>query len=115
VRALLEQGSRVPRQRYVEALLEMSRLRAEADAALAALDAILLPVSPYVAPLIGQALERGTLLGFTRPFNVSGQPVIALPAPTTGLPVGIQVIGRSGTERELVEVALALEAEWRAS
>jgi len=115
VRALLEQGSRVPRQRYVEALLEMSRLRAEADAALAGLDAILLPVSPYVAPLIGQVLERGTLLGFTRPFNVSGQPVIALPAPTTGLPVGIQVIGRSGTERDLVDVALALEAEWRAS
>jgi aspartyl-tRNA(Asn)/glutamyl-tRNA(Gln) amidotransferase subunit A len=114
VRALLEQGSRVPRERYVQALLEMSRLRAEADAALAELDALLLPVTPYVAPVIGQPLERGTLLGFTRPFNVCGQPVISLPAPTTGLPVGMQVVGRCGAERELVEAALALEAEWRA-
>jgi Asp-tRNA(Asn)/Glu-tRNA(Gln) amidotransferase A subunit family amidase len=115
VRALLQQGSEVPRGRYVEALLEMSRLRAEADAAMGELDALLLPVTPYVAPVIGQPLERGTLLGFTRPFNVSCQPVIALPAPTTGLPVGIQVVGRSGAERRLVEAALALEAEWRAS
>ena len=115
VRALLQQGSELPWSRYVEALLEMARLRAEAEAAMAGLDAILLPATPYVAPVIGQPLERGTLLGFTRPFNVSGQPVITLPATTSGLPVGIQVIGRCGAERGLVEVALALEAEWRAS
>src|SRR5438067_3136903 len=110
VRALLKQGSELPWSRYVEALLEMARLRAEAEAAMADLDAILLPATPYVAPVIGQPLERGTLLGFTRPFNVSGQPVITLPATTSGLPVGIQVIGRCGAERGLVEVALALEA-----
>ncbi|MEP7104539.1 MAG: amidase [Chloroflexota bacterium] len=114
VLALLRQGSEVPRERYVAALLEQTRVRAEAEAALESMDALLLPAVPYVAPVIGQQLERGTMLGFTRPFNTSGHPVITLPAPTTGLPVGIQLVGRFGAERELVAAALALEAAWRA-
>jgi Asp-tRNA(Asn)/Glu-tRNA(Gln) amidotransferase A subunit family amidase len=113
VLALLQQGSQVPRAGYVAALLEQARIRAEAEAALAGVDALLLPAVPYVAPVIGQQLERGTMLGFTRPFNTTGHPVITLPAPTTGLPVGIQVVGHFGAELELVEVALALEAAWR--
>jgi aspartyl-tRNA(Asn)/glutamyl-tRNA(Gln) amidotransferase subunit A len=115
VLALLQQGGGVPRDRYVAALLEQARIRAEAEGALAGVDALLLPAVPYVAPVIGAQLERGTMLGFTRPFNTSGHPVITLPAPTTGLPVGIQVVGHFGAERELVEVALALEAAWRAA
>ena len=113
VLALLRQGSQVPRAEYLAALLEQARVRADAEDAMRELDAVVLPVTPYIAPLIGQQLERGTLLGFTRPFNTSGHPVIALPAPTGGLPVGIQVVGRFGRERGLVEVALALEAAWR--
>ncbi|HEX6350925.1 MAG TPA: amidase [Candidatus Dormibacteraeota bacterium] len=113
VLALLRQGAEVPRERYVAALLEQAYVRAEAEATLSEIDALLVPVAPYTAPLIGQQLERGTLLGFTRPFNTTGHPVIALPAPSDGLPVGIQVVGRFGRERELVEVAMALEAAWR--
>lgn len=114
VLALLQQGGAVPRAEYAAALLEQARLRAEAEAALEGIDALLVPAVPYVAPVIGARLERGTLLGFTRPFNTTGHPVITLPAPTTGLPVGIQVVGHFGGERHLVEVALALEADWRA-
>jgi Asp-tRNA(Asn)/Glu-tRNA(Gln) amidotransferase A subunit family amidase len=41
--------------------------------------------------------------------------VITLPAPVPAgtLPVGIQVVGRFGRERELVAAALAVEASWR--
>lgn len=117
VAAVLEHGSRMSRARYVTALLEQSRARVEAEAAMdaAGVEAMLLPTVPYVAPPIGEALERGTLLGFTRPFNTTGQPVITLPAPVPrdALPVGIQVVGRFGRERELVGAALALEAAWR--
>jgi aspartyl-tRNA(Asn)/glutamyl-tRNA(Gln) amidotransferase subunit A len=111
VRALLEQGSRLDRGRYVDALLQQSRLRAEAEAAMQEqrLDALLLPAVPYVAPRIGEALERGTLLGLTRPFNTTGQPVICLPAASDGLPVGVQLVGGFGREARLVEVAMAYE------
>ncbi len=113
VRALLAAGREVPRRRYVDALLEQSRLRAAAEDRLAAVDALLLPAVPFVAPRIGEDVARGKLLAFTRPFNTTGHPVIALPAPTPGLPVGIQVVGRFGGEAALVEVALALETAWR--
>jgi Asp-tRNA(Asn)/Glu-tRNA(Gln) amidotransferase A subunit family amidase len=101
----------------VEALLEQARVRAEAEAAMeaAGVDAVLVPAVPRTAPRIGEELERGILLGFTRPFNTSGHPVITLPAPVPAgtLPVGIQVVGRFGRERELVAAALAVEASWR--
>jgi amidase len=65
-------------------------------------------------PRIGADYDRADLTGYTRPFNATGQPVIALPAPVEEPPVGIQVVGRFGEEAALVEVALALEAAWRA-
>ncbi len=115
VRALIRSGTEVPRARYVAALLERARMQVAAEDALASqeLDALLLPAVPFVAPLIGEDVPRGRLLAFTRPFNLTGHPVIVLPAPSPGLPVGIQVVGRFGREAELVEVALALEAAWR--
>jgi Asp-tRNA(Asn)/Glu-tRNA(Gln) amidotransferase A subunit family amidase len=117
VAALLDRAAEVPRTRYVEALLEQARVRAEAEAAMeaAGVDAVLVPAVPRTAPRIGEELERGILLGFTRPFNTSGHPVITLPAPVPAgtLPVGIQVVGRFGRERELVAAALAVEASWR--
>ena len=115
VRLLLESASQVTRAAYVAALLDQARQRAAVEDALAAagVDAVLVPTVPYVAPVIGAPLERGTLLGFTRPFNTTGHPVIVLPAPADGLPVGVQVVGRFGAEARLVSVAAALDAAWR--
>ena len=76
------------------------------------LDAILLPATAGVAPLIGDQLDTQPLVRFTRPFNLTGQPVFSLPAPVAGLPVGIQVVGHFGRDAELTEVAAGLEAVW---
>jgi amidase len=45
-------------------------------------------------------------------FSVTGCPAVSIPAGHTpdGLPVGIQVVTRWGTERRLLEVAATLEA-----
>ncbi|MBJ7602712.1 MAG: amidase [Candidatus Dormibacteraeota bacterium] len=112
VRALLEQGLRVSRRDYSLALLEQSRARLAAESAMADIDAILVPATGIMPPRIGAEYDRAAVAGWTRPFNTTGQPVICLPAPTSGLPVGIQVVGRFGQEARLVEASLALEAAW---
>src|SRR5215469_5813243 len=113
VRRLLEQGRAVSRHDYSVALLEQSRIRIEAEAAMDGWDAILAPTTRVMPPRLDQDYERRDLTAYTRPFNTTGQPVITLPAPVAGIPVGIQVVGHFGREAELVEVGLALEAAWR--
>jgi aspartyl-tRNA(Asn)/glutamyl-tRNA(Gln) amidotransferase subunit A len=82
---------------------------------MAGVDAILVPATPRVAPLIADSDGvRPLLTRFTRPFNVTGQPVVTVPAPvSSGLPVGIQVIGHFGDDAGVVAIAAWLEASWR--
>jgi aspartyl-tRNA(Asn)/glutamyl-tRNA(Gln) amidotransferase subunit A len=60
-----------------------------------------------------------THLGWTLcyPFNYSGQPAISVPAgwTTSGLPVGLQIVGRRHADRTVVAAAAAFEAAcpWR--
>ncbi len=97
---------------YLAACEERARVRAAARRALTGLDAILVPATACVAPPIDADEVREPMIRFTRPFNLTGQPVVTLPAPVTGLPVGIQVIGRAGEDARTVGVAQALEAAW---
>jgi amidase len=50
--------------------------------------------------------------GFTMPFNQTGQPSMSVPLHFTpeGLPIGVQVVARSGDEATLFRVAAQLEA-----
>jgi aspartyl-tRNA(Asn)/glutamyl-tRNA(Gln) amidotransferase subunit A len=71
-------------------------LRAAAREAMRDVDALVLPTTAIVAPPVGAGDSvREPLARFTRPFNLSGQPVVSIPAPSDGLPVGIQVVGRT--------------------
>jgi aspartyl-tRNA(Asn)/glutamyl-tRNA(Gln) amidotransferase subunit A len=110
VLALLEIGMSVSAVSYVEALAERERLSAEVEAAMHDWDALILPATACVAPKLDDANVREPLTRFTRPFNLTRQPVIVIPAPTQGLPVGIQIVGHSGRDAALVRVALALES-----
>jgi aspartyl-tRNA(Asn)/glutamyl-tRNA(Gln) amidotransferase subunit A len=109
---LLRRGLETSRAAYVQALLDLSRLREEAERAMAGWDALLVPATRIAPPLLEEPYERADLTAYTRPFNTTGHPVISLPAPVQGLPVGIQVVGHLAAEAQLVEVALALEASW---
>ncbi len=97
---------------FQEALTAWSRLREEAQRAMQAVDALILPATAIVAPLVSAGNDvREPLARFTRPFNTTGQPVVTLPAPVSGLPVGIQVVGR--TSSSAIGVAATLERDWR--
>jgi len=89
-------------------------LQAAARAAMSHVDALILPTTAIVAPPVTAGIEaREPLARFTRPFNLTGQPVVSLPAPVNGLPVGIQVVGR--TNAGALAAAMWLEREWRSS
>jgi aspartyl-tRNA(Asn)/glutamyl-tRNA(Gln) amidotransferase subunit A len=108
----LQRGLAVLAVDFADAQLELARLREEAKQAMDGIDALVLPATAIVAPPVDSGNEvREPLARFTRPFNATGQPVVALPAPVKGLPVGIQVVGRdnAGTLR----AAMWLEREWR--
>lgn len=97
---------------YAEAVAAMAELRAEAALAMEGIDALVLPTTAIVAPLIsGDSEVREPITRFTRPFNATGQPVVSLPAPVAGMPVGIQVVGR--TNSAALGAAAWLEQEWK--
>ncbi len=67
------------------------------------------------AGLDGEATFRAAapLGAFTAPFNVTGQPAITIPATRSrsspSLPIGVQLVGKLGSERLLLALATLLE------
>lgn len=68
---------------------------------------------PAIGTLKGADVERIVrLVPYTSPYNVSGQPGIALPLHWTadGLPLGVQIVARHGEEDLLLRIGAQLEA-----
>ena len=54
------------------------------------------------------ALSVGNWL-CTTPWNLAGLPAISVPAPSSGLPVGVQIVAPAGGENVILSVAAELE------
>jgi Asp-tRNA(Asn)/Glu-tRNA(Gln) amidotransferase A subunit family amidase len=114
VLTLIRRGFEILGVDYEEARAARPGLQAAARAAMADVDALILPTTAIVAPPLTAGIEaREPLARYTRPFNLTGQPVVSLPAPVKGLPVGIQVVGH--TNAGALAAAMWLEREWRGS
>ena len=77
-------------------------------------EALLTPTTPRVAmPLtdFDPKAELGTLIPYTCGFNLTGHPAISLPngADRSGLPIGLQVVGRLHQDAALLQLAAELE------
>ena len=97
---------------YRQAITARGRLAEAAIQAMDDVDALVLPATAIVAPTVDSGPEvREPLSRFTRPFNTTYQPVVVVPAPVDGLPVGIQVVGR--TNAGALRAAAWLERSWR--
>jgi aspartyl-tRNA(Asn)/glutamyl-tRNA(Gln) amidotransferase subunit A len=75
---------------------------------------LILPTVPIPAPELGASTVeiddtpepiRNVMLRLTQLFNITGHPAISLPIPTSGLPVGLQLVGRRDRTEELLGVA----------
>jgi aspartyl-tRNA(Asn)/glutamyl-tRNA(Gln) amidotransferase subunit A len=111
VLSLIRRGEGVSRSDYEDAMDERPRLAEAAAQAMRDIDALVVPATAIVAPSVDAGPEvREPMARFTRPFNTTYQPVAVLPAPVKGLPVGIQVVGR--TNQDTLRAAMWLEREW---
>ncbi len=109
---LVRRGFDVSSGEYEQALKDRERLEKSVLDAMQDVDALLVPATAIVAPPEKTADEvREPLTRFTRPFNTTRQPVAVLPAPAKGLPVGIQVAGK--TNAGTLRAAAWLEQAWR--
>jgi len=119
VRARLAAAAETSDAEYDEARGAAARLTVELDRLLATVDVLVVPGVPFAAPpaydeqvRVGGAWEdRDTALCRNLAFaNLTGHPALALPAGMDqGLPVGVQLVGRRGSDLELVALGSMLE------
>jgi aspartyl-tRNA(Asn)/glutamyl-tRNA(Gln) amidotransferase subunit A len=120
VRMRLENGLAVPAVTYLEAMRWRGPALSAHNAAVAGVDAVIAPVSPIPAPTIAETDVGGgpgaeaviqRLTRFTRPVNYLGVPSLSIPSgfSRSGLPVGMQLIGRSFDEATLLRIGAAFQ------
>ena len=116
----LMDGARPRAYRYAKARRRGVLATDEFDHALHGVDALLTPTIPITATDIGQRevsigdyeeSVRSALTRFTGPTNLTGHPSLSIPCGTTatGLPVGLQLIGRHFDEATLYRFGHAYE------
>jgi aspartyl-tRNA(Asn)/glutamyl-tRNA(Gln) amidotransferase subunit A len=116
----LQNGLAIPAVSYLEAMRWRGPALAAFNEATAGVDAVIAPVAPVAAPTIAESdvgnspdaeavIQR--LTRFTRPINYLGLPSLAIPTGFTraGLPVGMQLIGRSFDEAVLLRIGAAFQ------
>jgi aspartyl-tRNA(Asn)/glutamyl-tRNA(Gln) amidotransferase subunit A len=116
----LQNGLAVPAVLYLEAMRWRGPALAAHVAATADVDAVLAPVAPVAAPTIAESdvgnapdaeavIQR--LTRFTRPINYLGLPSLSIPSGfnAKGLPIGMQLVGRSFDEATLINIGAAFQ------
>jgi aspartyl-tRNA(Asn)/glutamyl-tRNA(Gln) amidotransferase subunit A len=116
----LQNGLAIPGVTYLETMRWRGPALAAHVAATSKVDALIAPVAPMPAPTIAESDVGNTpgaeaviqrLTRFTRPINYLGLPSLAIPCgfTKTGLPVGMQLIGRSFDEATILTIGAAFQ------
>jgi aspartyl-tRNA(Asn)/glutamyl-tRNA(Gln) amidotransferase subunit A len=122
--AKLRMGASIDAQTYIRAHRDLDQLRRNISSLFSSVDFLVTPTTPVPAPEASSypptfegvlALEGGSILRNTRPFNMSGLPTITIPCgvTTVGLPIGLQISGAPWGEQEVLQLARNFEGATR--
>ncbi len=114
VRGRIERGLAISAADYLAAREDGRAIGARVEEILREVDVIVGPTVGFVAPRLDEARapEMGNrLVRYTRLWNVVGLPAISIPVPTSGLPVGLQLLALR--DADALAAAAALEASLR--
>ncbi len=114
----IQAGSSIPAPIFVRTMRARNDLIAGMDRRLAPLDALMMPTVPIVAPLTKPLLDDDDVFtrvnlqvlrnpSFGNLFDLTG---ISLPAPVSGLPVGIMLLARQLHDSKLLSMAKSIQA-----
>ena len=120
VRERLELGAVTPAVSYIQAQQVRRRIIDEFLTAMEPVDLLITPTGPTAATLLEGDLITGdeadpqvlaALIHFCGPFNLTGFPAVSVPCGFTasGLPIGMQLIGKPWEEGPLLAAAHAYE------
>lgn len=109
-------GQATPPTALQAARARLAQFSAELQAAMRGVDALLLPVFPFLPPSLTRVdtMDAATILAlhrYTCPFSVAGLPALALPAGLSraGLPLAIQLAAPAGGEAGLLAMGGLLQ------
>jgi aspartyl-tRNA(Asn)/glutamyl-tRNA(Gln) amidotransferase subunit A len=122
--ALLRHGATIDAPRYLAAAQRRRDFWTEVQRFLARFDFLITPtvaVPPFpvgragLNEIHGRAVSPLAWIPFAFPFNLTGQPAATVPAGFTasGLPVGLQIVGRRHADRTVLAASAAFEAATR--
>jgi len=117
VRSRLERARNISAADYIDMVRERARLIRSMDARIADLDVLVCPTTPIVAPTMAEvatgeefARKNALLLRNTVVVNFFDLCAISLPMPREGgLPTGLMLIARNGSDHRLFRIAAAVE------
>jgi amidase len=115
---LLDAGRAVSGLDYQKILLRRNDFRGRVQALFETIDLLVIPALAYAAPTEAKMATRGsspeigrTMLRYTGPFDMSGNPTITLPGGFTdaGLPIGFQIVAPHMREDLLFRAGFAFQ------
>ena len=120
----IRSGSDVPATGYIEKYRELLHQRREILHVFEEADLLLTPTCPVLPPSFAELKQQPAelrnrellMLRNTRPWNAYGLPAISVPCgfSTSGLPIGLQIVGAPGSEGMVLSLAHVFESqtEW---
>jgi Asp-tRNA(Asn)/Glu-tRNA(Gln) amidotransferase A subunit family amidase len=114
LRTMIERGNAIASRAYHEALATAVEARRVTDLAFGKVQVVLTPAVVGEAPV---GLESTGDPRFGRLWSLLGLPVLCLPAAvgTAGTPIGVQIVGRAGADKQVAAAGAWIEAALRAS
>jgi aspartyl-tRNA(Asn)/glutamyl-tRNA(Gln) amidotransferase subunit A len=118
LRLLVEESRAITRKDFQQATAERAAYGAGMKAFMRDYDFLVTPmiaVPAFDTPLVTPYDPNGSMwmewTPFTYPFNLTQQPAASVPCGFTesGLPIGIQIVGRHGDDARVLQAAYALE------